>query len=127
MAAEDFSRELAGDRNRERYLSAELTDEGGRHIWRDTTWFVQYKKIDLPDPELKAGLKQAAEGYEITLTAKRYAAFVELDLYEGDAVFSDNYFDMDAGEERRITLYWNSPEELSEKKLKIRTLRDSYR
>ena len=36
--------------------------------------------------------------------------------YEGDAVFSDNYFDMDAGEERRITLYWNSPKGIHRKK-----------
>ena len=44
ITAEDFSAELSDNRDRERYLSAELTDEGGRLTGRDTTWFVRYTK-----------------------------------------------------------------------------------
>ena len=42
--------------------------------------------------------------FEVAVTAHAYAKSVALDLQQADAVFSDNWFDLDAGETRRVTL-----------------------
>ena len=42
--------------------------------------------------------------FEVAVTAHAYAKSVALDLQRADAVFSDNWADLAAGETRRVTL-----------------------
>lgn len=68
----------------------------GEVISEGSVIFSMPKFHKYADPELTARI----EGEEIVVTAKAYAASVELLNEEEDWVLSDNYFDMEAGEKR---------------------------
>ncbi|MDE6128630.1 MAG: glycoside hydrolase family 2 protein, partial [Lachnospiraceae bacterium] len=59
-----------------------------------TTLFTPPKHFKFQNP----GLELRAEGNTLKVTAKAYAKNVEILALDGDVRFSDNYFDMDAGE-----------------------------
>ncbi len=124
-AALDFAEELKGDFVKERYLSVTLINSEYNRIWRDTTWFERYKRIDFVDPKVTWAVNPVLDGWEILIKAEKYAKFVELDLIEGDAIFSDNYFDMDGGEERIITIQRAQCSGNPETELSVRSLFDS--
>ena len=81
----------------------------------------------LQDPKLKMAVARRGEVYEIRVTAAAFAKFVALDLREDEAIFSDNFFDLNAGQTRIITVAQKevSAQEL-EKQLVVRSLFDSY-
>ena len=66
----------------------------GKAVSENTCLFTAPKHYYFKNPHLS--LKQ--EGSRITVTADAYAKNVELYDESGDVRFSDNYFDMDAGE-----------------------------
>ena len=108
------------------YLSASVEDEKGRVVLRDTTTFVRYKQMDLPDPSLSFELLDDKNDWIVRLRAEAFAKFVELDLKEGDTVFEDNYFDMDAGEERLIRFPKKDCPDLKSDGILLRSLYNSY-
>ncbi len=77
------------------YYSYGLLDDKGTEISRGSVLFCPPKHFRFEDPKLTARLQDG----EVVVTADAYARGVE--IYCGaDAVLSDNYFDMDAGERR---------------------------
>jgi beta-mannosidase len=122
----DFSKELTENRDRERYLSVTLKDRESYIVRRASLWFVRYKKISLPEPGIRYDIYDRGEYWDIQLTAERYACFVELDMKEGDAIFEDNYFDLDAEERRVITLQKERCKGDPIHALTVRSLYDSY-
>lgn len=123
----DFSKELAGAHRRERYLSFSYFDEREQVARRGTAVFVPYKQLRLQNPVLKAALSKGNGVYEIAVTAAAFAKFVMLALTHADVIFSDNYFDLDAGETRLLTV---PQEEIDlqtlQSQLVLRSLFDSY-
>lgn len=123
----DFSKELAGAHRRERYLSFSYFDEREQVARRGTAVFVPYKHLRLQNPVLKAALSKGNGVYEIAVTAAAFAKFVMLDLTHADVIFSDNYFDLGAGETRLLTV---PQEEIDlqtlQSQLVLRSLFDSY-
>ncbi len=124
----DFSKELAGLLARDRYLSVQyqdLTDGVQRFA---TANFVPYKQLNLKNPDVKIRITEGQGQWEIHVKAEHsFAKFVELDLVRDDLVFSDNYFDLDAGQERCITVPQKAitQGELLEQ-LRVKSLIDSY-
>ena len=57
------------------------------------------------DPQLSCRV----EGEEIVVSAKAYAKSVEVLNENEDWILEDNYFDLDAGEERRIRIIKGEP------------------
>ena len=57
------------------------------------------------DPQLSCRV----EGDEIVVSAKAYAKSVEVLNENEDWILEDNYFDLDAGEERRIRIVKGEP------------------
>ncbi len=96
--AEDMSGLLATDADkRTRYLEYSVA-KGGEVVSRGTLLFVRPKRFGFMQPNVTAGVRDAGDRYEITLTADHFAKSVWLDLREADCVFSDNWFDIHAGE-----------------------------
>jgi beta-mannosidase len=61
------------------------------------------------------------------VNSKKPSLFVELDFKEMDAVFSDNYFSMDGGETRTITIEKsNHTLEHIKEQIQIRSLFSTY-
>ncbi len=68
-------------------------------------------------------LKQIDEqSYQVILTSKTLARSVRLDLEGEDADIEDNYFDIDPGGVKKVTIKTRSPLTLVQKMLRIRTL-----
>ncbi|MNW60834.1 hypothetical protein D3C74_388570 [compost metagenome] len=74
-------------------------------------------------------ITEAEDRFTITLTSEAYARFVELDVTELDAIFSDNYFDLSAGAQKTVTVLKSAmsrPAELAElrERLTVRSVFD---
>lgn len=108
-----------------------IAECGGQHI-EETEVMAPYKYLELPQPSYELQTKEETDGYEISVKADCFAPFVELDFADADGIFSDNYFHL-TGKEIRITLKKGdirngsfSGAEDVRKRLKVRSLRDSY-
>jgi beta-mannosidase len=106
-------------------------EKGGEVISRGTVFFVKSKHFEFKDPRIGVKFCDAGDRYLIDVIAKAFAKFVELDLRNEDAVFSDNYFDLTVSQPRRIELLKSdlskqlSLEELNEQ-LTAHSLYDTY-
>jgi beta-mannosidase len=94
-----------------------------------TLLFVKPKHFNFINPEIKTTFNESDRKFIIKLKSKAFVKSVELDLKEEDCRFSDNYFDLTAGDEKIVTVEKSgiskniSIDELEEQ-LKIRSLYD---
>ena len=103
LEAQDFSdRDAYGC-----YYAYELEDQGGAIVGGGTVLFCPPKHFPFEDPALSARV----EGDAIVVAARAYARSVEIRC-EGDALLSDNFFDMNAGE-RRVKVLRGNPGRVS--------------
>jgi len=114
------------------YVEAVFSDEDGDQR-TEVEIFVPFKYLALEQPEISVDVKEEEEQFLITLRAKRFAGFVELDFAETDAIFDDNYFYITNNEDKVITLAKSdiTGEQFEDAaqlkaKLLVRSLRDSY-
>ncbi len=84
---------------RHNYLSYELVS-GGKTVSDGTVLFTAPKHFEFENPSLTYEIN----GDEITVTAEKYAKYVEIDSPDSDFVLSDNYFDINGGESRTVKL-----------------------
>ncbi len=125
----DLSEDLAGLLARNRYLSVVYEDDADGSLRYATACFVAYKQLDLQAPELQTQvLEQGGELLVQVRATRSFAKFVVLSLNQDDVVFSDNWFDLDAGQERcvRVNQTRLSRTEI-ERQLCVHSLVDSYR
>jgi beta-mannosidase len=123
----DFHRQVNDDNRRGLIFVAELW-KGKEMVARQVAPFAPNKHLELAAPQI--GMKVSASknllGFE--LSAKSLARFVELELEGADMVFSDNYFDLPAGQTQTITCPLPEGWTLEQAKaaLRVRSLVDSY-
>ena len=84
---------------RHNYLSYALVD-GEKTVSEGTALLTAPKHFEFEDPSLT----YEVNGDEITVTAQRYAKYVEIDSPDSDFVLSDNYFDINGGESKTVKL-----------------------
>ncbi len=80
------------------YASYELWQDGAK-VSSGTVLFCAPKHFAFMDPELTVSV----EGDEVIVSAKNYARMVEIICEDGDVLFEDNYFDLNA-DTRRIRI-----------------------
>ncbi|MBO0995787.1 beta-mannosidase [Bacillus sp. SD088] len=103
----------------------------GRVISEGTTLFVKAKHFDFQNPEIMTEIYELEDTFTIELSCNSFAKFVELDLTNNDAIFSDNIFDLTVGKIKKVEIKKESiscPLTLEEfkKQLKVRSLFDTY-
>ncbi|MBQ8640008.1 MAG: glycoside hydrolase family 2 protein [Lachnospiraceae bacterium] len=127
----DFAVLIAG---RERTVFVEAD-----YQWQDQTasveveTFVPYKHMELQMPQIQTEVTETEKEFRICLTTDCFAPFVLLELEQADAVFSTNYFCLTEKTPFSVTINKEdlkaemtmTAEEI-QKKLSIRTLRESY-
>lgn len=131
LAEIDYSDLIAGIEEQV-YVEAVFINEDGDQR-TEVEIFVPFKYLALEQPEISVDVKEDAEEFLITLRAKRFASFVELDFAETDAIFDDNYFYISSGEGKVITVAKSdiTGEQFEDAaqlkaKLLVRSLRDTY-
>lgn len=92
-----------------RYVSLRLCEQG-TVVSRSTVLFTEDKNVRLCDPDIQTVVTPR----EIILKSSRLARCVYVDFDQADVRLDDNFFDLDAGEERHIAILQSSlsPEEL---------------
>lgn len=77
--------------------------ENGHEIDAKEHYFVKIKEVDLEEPTIEVEVK----GNEIILKTNKLAKNVWIDT-DTEGIFSDNYFDLLPGKEKRVTFYARS-------------------
>jgi beta-mannosidase len=123
----DFSGFVTEDNSRQLVFIAELWQENTL-LHRQTAYFVPIKHLSLVEPGLTTEMRQENEQLVLDVSAKSMALLVEAALPGTDVVFSDNYFNVPAGREVRITCPmlagWSV--EKAKKEFCMRSVYDSY-
>jgi len=133
----DYSQYIVGIENKV-FMEATFYDEEDNVVSNEIEVFVPYKRLALENSSISYSVIELPDEYVIRMMSGGFAAFVELDLRQADAVFSENFFHLTSKREKAVKLkksdirYLNvgAPEiqngfEL-EQQLVIRTLRDTY-
>jgi beta-mannosidase len=123
----DFSKQLTDDLSRELVFVAELW-QGKKMQARQTAYFVPTKHLELADPKISTKTSIEKGQISIELTSRSLARLVEVTLEGADSVFSDNYFDLPAGQTVSVSVPlpagWTSAQ--VQAALKVRSIYDSY-
>jgi beta-mannosidase len=108
------------------FLSLKLVQDNSL-LSSNEVFFVPPKYWPLQEPGIKHSISNEKGKTKITLSAERFAAFVELGVHDSYAQFSDNFFHLLPGEIK--TVYVTSSE-ISEKDIKkklfVKSLIDTY-
>ena len=103
-------------------LIARLVDNDGNVIGENRLILCENKDLKLFDPNLKIETSVRAGKVYLTVTAEKYARYVELSCEKETSDFSENFFDLSAGESKTVEIF-NPCAGLSEM-LSVRSLFD---
>jgi beta-mannosidase len=127
VSTHDFSTQVSADNQRNAVFVAEMWRDG-QLAATSVTPFVANKHLELRKPGLKTQVSVEDQTLHVDVSARSLARFVELSLEDADVVFSDNYFDLPAGQTVRISAPlpegWSAAQ--AESALKVQSLYDSY-
>ncbi len=123
----DFSEYVSDQNLRELIFVAELWSEN-EMVSRQTATFAPIKHLSLTDPVINFSMSQQNNQLIIDLNARFLALMVEVSLDGVDVVFSDNYFNLPAGRNIRIScplpVTWTL--EKAKKVFRLRSIYDTY-
>jgi beta-mannosidase len=108
------------------YLLCELA--GGPGVRSSTRrFFKPYKELSLPTPKLTTEVSGAGKEIRVAVSSDGLARAVHLSFEGADALFSDNFFDVDA--KSRVEVRVETPgltvDEVR-KRLRVRSLADAF-
>ena len=101
--------------------------KGEEILAEDLTYFKPPKDLQLEKPTLTTSVSGTAKGMTLIIEANKLAKNVLLTCGDGDAFFSDNYFDVIPGVKKSVAVRTRLSEKELERSLKIISLVDSYR
>jgi beta-mannosidase len=100
-----FPLDELGSENPRREVLAVRSDSG--RFFDNRHFLLEIKDLDLPEPDLRVEIAAGSDGTSrVTVATDVYAYFVKLIVPIDGTRFSDNYFDLFAGQERVIEV-WN--------------------
>jgi beta-mannosidase len=100
----DFAEELKdGAALRQTYLEFALLVDGVE-VSGSTVLFTRAKHFDFLDPQLRVELQETEQSFELIVHADAFAKYVGLELRAADGIFSDNFFDVSAGDPKIVLL-----------------------
>jgi beta-mannosidase len=97
----DFGTRVSDENRRKVVFIAELWKDGILRS-RQVATFVPNKHLELAKPKIETKISVAGQQLTIQVKTSSLARFVELELAGADVVFSDNYFDLPAGQSLAI-------------------------
>ena len=123
----DFSSFATQENKRDLVFVARLF-QGSNCIATQTAFFVATKHIQLSSPEIQTIVSESKGLLQVELKAATLARLVECKFEGVDAVLSDNYFDLPAGQIAVITTRMPAGWDLEKARvaLRVRSVYDSY-
>ncbi|MHB9055305.1 MAG: beta-mannosidase [Paludibacteraceae bacterium] len=107
-------------------LVVRLSDAKNKPIAQEIHYFDIPKNLNLPETTINQDIKYNDGKYTITLTSKKLAKDVFIEIPIQGAIFSDNFFDLLPNEKKVVTI--NSPQlkKAAKTGITIRHLRQTY-
>ncbi|NWG13013.1 MAG: glycoside hydrolase family 2 protein [Acidobacteria bacterium] len=113
IAEISFAADVSEDTGLRTYRNESFSNSGKYYLWyrlmsngeelsSNVAFFAPHKYLQLQHPGFKTQVSRDQGRLIVTLSAQRFAAFVELGLKNGYVRFSDNYFHLLPGAPRRI-------------------------
>ncbi|MDR1271568.1 MAG: hypothetical protein LBK04_01010 [Clostridiales Family XIII bacterium] len=124
LASLDIDERLNGFPRKEAALIAQLNDENGEAVFRQTALLVPDKLAALPKPAIKTDLHIDGGEATLTLSSDVYTRHVYIEAEGADGPLSDNFFDLEAGQAYRVRfpVSENADAESLKESLQIKTL-----
>ncbi len=113
---------LDGIERNENVFIAKLIGKDGKTAGENRLLLCENNELALHDPELKIETVLRAGRVYLTVSAEKYARYVELSCEKETGNFEDNFFDLSAGESKTVEIF-NPCAGLSEM-LSVRSLYD---
>lgn len=99
----DFSTLVDEPSRRETYLEFAMIEDG-ETISEGTVLFTKAKHFEFRDPRLQMEWQEYDEEFIVTLQSQAFAKYIELDMKDIDCRFSDNFFDLSAGDVKSVKI-----------------------
>jgi beta-mannosidase len=138
LLAERLEISVPPQSNQRVYYLEEIPEGANDKVWmadlimqdsvvsRSFHYFVPPKSMDLSDPGLNYAIFDKGSNLIIKITAKKLARQVFLEARGTKGYFSDNFFDMAAGQNRWIRYSGSLNKDQLEDIIKIKTLYETY-
>jgi beta-mannosidase len=120
-------RELIGSQSRNKVYIKSVLKANGNILSENRYFFENEKALNLPAAKVTYTARKTSEGYELTFNSNTFAKYVMISSETEDLVMSDNYFDLDAGTPKKVTIKTKSPTDDISKIIKVISLTDSYK
>ena len=75
------------------YVRVDYTDKSGR-VYHNNYCLGKQKDVDYPKVDLQTEVRSIEGGYEVMVSADKFARAVCLSVADNESVYSDNYFDV---------------------------------
>ncbi len=100
--------------------------QGDEEISNYFLYFAATKDMNLPDPGLSFEVLETESGLEVSIHAEKLARQVFLEAERLDGRFEDNFFDMAAGETRKVRFIGEADIGAIVLMIKIKSIYDTY-
>jgi beta-mannosidase len=117
---------LINNNDKSKLLVIAQLKTGGKLLAESSYFFNDPKKLELDKPEITMNSARTKSGYEISLISTKYAKDVYLSIENIKGFFTDNYFDLLPGTEKKIIFQTQRQIDDLNAKIKIMSLVDSY-
>lgn len=117
---------LKGADSRKTVVSFDLLEQG-KVVAHHLLYFGAARTLALPKPELSSSLRQGANGYVLTVSAKRLARAVWVDTGDLDVRLDNNSFDLLPGEKVDIAIDGKVDIDTLRRTLTLRSLVDALK
>jgi beta-mannosidase len=122
-----IDRLVAGKDPKGVFLVAEVL-VGGKRVSSNEHFFKPYKELAVPRPQIKTDVVPVRGGFNITVSADKFARAVYLSAPGHTGFFTDNYFDLIPGQKVEVKFRPGAPVDLStfQSNLKARSMADAF-
>ncbi len=100
--------------------------DGKGTVYKNRNFLVMHKDMDFPQVRFLTSVRPVSEGYEVTVTADKFARAVFLSIEGIDNFFSDNYFDLLPNEAKTIRVRTELSQSEFEKQLTVTSFDQAY-
>lgn len=99
----DFSKKI-DEKNRGEYYLEFTFESGSKALSKGMALFVKPKDFNFSNPKISCKVTDDGSRFTLSVKSVAFAKSVFLELTDTDCIFSDNYFDLSAGKELKITV-----------------------
>ena len=108
------------------FLLLALKDKTGKKIAEEVYFFNKTKDLELPRTNVFMKVKQSDGKCEVTLSSSKLAKDVFIQIPVQGARFSDNFFDLLPGENKKITITSPDIKKGEQQNITVKHVRDTY-